>query len=95
MQRLGLRQTSQENHMLEKLINFGNLKRVARMIEIWENLRKYFEWLQSKFPKSDGRFIEVQKILKQNRGYATPCGKHHKCYGTITGPFSRIRTFIS
>ena len=56
--------------MLEKLTNFGNSKSVARMIEIWENLRKYFEWLQSKFPESDGGFIEVQKILKLNKTVA-------------------------
>ena len=45
-----IREESQKHHLFPRKFcghcSLENSKSVTRIIEIWENLRKYFEWLQ-------------------------------------------------
>ena len=44
-------------------------KKYIGIIEIWENLRRYFEWfqLQKTFPKPDEKFIRIRNILHETQ----------------------------
>ena len=67
-----IREESQKHHLFPRKFcghrSLENSESVTRVIEIWENLRKYFEWLQLRkiFSKHDKRFIQIRTFLGLN-----------------------------